>query len=91
MVLELERIKNEEAFAMVRSPLVVKVSGVLPENRSCAAPTLVPMVRELQVAVTSRVTVCVLKIITSSAGPGTPVGVQIAGLLQFPLVFETFT
>lgn len=62
--------------------------AVLPLKRSCAALPA-PMARLLTVMLASIITVCPLEMVTLFVLVGTPVGVQMAGLLQLPPALET--
>lgn len=86
MVLELDSIEKDEALAMLRFRLTLKLRAVLPESRNKEEPVPVPTFNELHEAFTSKVTVCPLEIVTSLLEVGTPLGIQMLGSLQLPVV-----
>lgn len=88
VVLEVLRIEKVAEVLSITSFATVTERAVLPEKRNSAAAPPLPMVKLLTETVASITTVCPLDIVTLFVLLGTPAGVQIAGLLQFPLPLD---
>ena len=83
-MLEVDKIKNEAEELTVRFLNTLTVRAVLPENRNTAEAAPVPIIKSLQVMLALIVTVWPFAMVTSLVLVGTPVGVQIAALVQLP-------